>query len=207
MPSELRGLLRQLTWNDFTRKLPNPPAGSAGLMAETSASAATLRQVEGERVPGSSGLFRIKDNITIAIQFNAGASWVLQSVFSRPQQFQQDLLKHEQGHYKIVALMARDMFIELMQLKPRTFSSAQDLGQAVNAIRTRFSSAVTQRIEDKYDEPSQSDHGRSASGQARWDGFLNTAFTQARTPAIFAPDGTPYKTPLLDVLRGAGITI
>ena len=48
-------------------------------------------------------------------------SWL----FSEPQQFQNDMLNHEQGHDDLTALLARDLFIDVMLLKGRTFATAQ----------------------------------------------------------------------------------
>lgn len=48
---------------------------------------------------------------------------------------------------------------------------------------------------------------RNPMQQRRWDGFIQSAFTVPRNPPVSAPDGTPYKTPLLDCLRGGGVTL
>ena len=45
---------------------------------------------------------------------------------------------------------------------------------------------------------------RKPAAQAKWEGYVNTPFTQERTPAVTAPDGAIYKVPLADVLRSAG---
>jgi hypothetical protein len=60
-------------------------------------------------------------------------------------------------------------------------------------------------VHDRYDRAT--DHGLLPARQRAWDGYIQQAFTTARTPAVVAPDGTPYKVPLLAVLRQHGVTI
>ena len=70
----------------------------------------------------------------------------------------------------------------------------------MNAVGQRYAS---QAIHDKYDSAQETNHGRNASQQRSWDGYIQTAFTQQRTPVVRAPDGATYKVRLLDVLRRA----
>jgi predicted secreted Zn-dependent protease len=145
---------------------------------------------------------RLADNVTVTIQLLRSQSWAKkQRINGWPQPAQADLLRHEQGHYDITALMGRDMFIELMALKTRTFSSLSALETEIRAVGQRY---APQRIHTKYDSSSETDHGRKAAEQRLWDGYLRSAFTQVRTPAVHAPDGTAYKVTLLSVLRRAG---
>jgi hypothetical protein len=116
------------------------------------------------------------------------------------------LLKHEQGHYEIVALLARDMFIEMMQLKSAGLATSAAVGQQVRAILGRYQ-RVAQPLQDLYDSNAQTNNGKRSAKQLLWDGYLRTAFTQTRVPAITAPDGATYKVPLLDVLATNGIRI
>lgn len=117
-----------------------------------------------------------------------------------------EILKHEQGHYDIVALLARDLFIDLMQLKANRYDNQAALNKDVAPILKKYN-GTSQKVIDISDSIAESDHGENGTGQAKWNGFLNTAFTKARTPAQSAPDGTAYKVPLLDVLKGGGVTI
>jgi predicted component of type VI protein secretion system len=93
------------------------------------------------------------------------------------------------------------MFIDLMALKPQSFANVGALQTAVTTIAQRYD---PQRIHTKYDSTQESDHGRNPTQQRAWDGYIQTAFTQARSPAVSAPDGAAYKIRLLDVLRNAG---
>lgn len=193
MPSQLVGRVYQVTWNDFQG---SPPAGtSLHAHIETRADLNFGYTTSG-------GATRLADTVTVTIRMLKGQSWAKKQIINSWAQSARDaLLRHEQGHYNITALMARDMFIDLMALKPQTFSSVGALNTAVQGIGQRYN---PQPIHTKYDSTSESDHGRNAPQQRSWDGFIQTAFTQARSPAVIAPDGAVYKTRLLDVLRAAG---
>jgi hypothetical protein len=207
MPSRLIGLFKTLAWTDFQRQHSAAPgAGQFAIGAETHAGVNQNNiTAKVESIPGSNPTrYRVKDDITITITFGAD-SWVEDWVMARDQAFQDRMLNHEQGHYNIVALLARDTFIELMQLKSQTFNSNMDAQRAIARVWTE-GTGKAQAIQDLYDEDNQSHHGANAAGQTRWDGFINTAFTTPRTPAMSAPDGTTYKVTLRSVLTGAGLT-
>lgn len=204
MSSKLTGLFRKLTWNDFRGNQPmsNPDNMLAEAHPHFSPSGVGTTSVG----TGASQMFQLTDTITVAITFDSSKSWKLKSVDSMSQQEKDRLLKHEQSHYDLAALLARDMFWEFMQLKNKQFPTSGEIAQSVREIHSRFD-AKAQPLEDIYDSFIQTDHGRSQPAQTRWDGFINTAFTQARTPAVFAPDGTAYKMPILEVLKNNGINL
>lgn len=193
MASRLLNRVHRVQWSDFTGS--PPPNANLDAHIETNANLNYGYQT------GPYGA-RLADTVTVTIQLLRQQSWAKkQRINSWPQQARADLLRHEQGHYDITALMGRDMFIELMALKTRTFPNLAALTSAINAIARRY---APQRIHTKYDSAQETDHGRRATGQRAWDGYLRTAFTQARSPAVHAPDGASYKNTLLDVLRRAG---
>jgi hypothetical protein len=202
MASSLVGLFKTLTWNDF-QGTPDPTKPK--LDAFTSASL-TLPVLTPKPAPGGKQ-FHFEDNVAITIAMNNQKSWKRSAnIASRGNQYSIDLLNHEQGHYNLTALLARDLFIEIMQLKAKTYpnpgAALADLALIVNKFNGKSEKAAK-----KYDEVSQTNHGANAGSQTTWDGMIQKAFTQARTPAVSAPDGTPYKIPILDVLSLAGITL
>jgi hypothetical protein len=146
----------------------------------------------------------LKDDASIAIELDRNNCFVNQWALDRPAPFPTDLLHHEQGHYDLVALFCRDMFIELMALKPQTFPNAQAVITAAQAIFARFDRLIA-NVHTPYDNDTQ--HGTVAQQQTRWDGFISSAFTTPRNPAVNAPDGTAYKVPLSDVLTRGGVTV
>jgi hypothetical protein len=146
----------------------------------------------------------LRDDAVISVELDARQTFVNQWALNRPAPFPTDLLHHEQGHYDLVALFCRDMFIELMALKQLSVPRPQAVMVAADAIFQRFDAFIL-AVHTPYDD--QTDHGNTAQQQARWDGFIQSAFTTARTPPANAPDGTPYRVPLIDVLRQGGVTI
>ena len=171
-------------------------------------------------VPVAGGKVRLDDNININCNFDPAGSWKLDEVVTWPAPLPQFLLDHEQGHYDICALICRDLFIRLMQAKPRQFDSGPagwaDLEFWVRTYRER-----EQRIQRAYD--SETNHSaagtyRSDSGvvtppsrkgppQARWEALIAQAFNTPRPNGGASPDGIPYKMELTDVLVQAGISI
>jgi hypothetical protein len=158
--------------------------------------------VNGERVPGTRQV-RLKDGVRITIRLDARNTWVMQWALNKDQGFKRNLLHHEQGHYDLVALFVRDMFIDLMQLKQNTYDSGPALMADVQTAMDRYARPIRE-VHDKYDRAS--DHGLKPAGQKTWDGYIQKAFTKERNPRVTAPDGTAYKVPLLSVLRQGGVT-
>ena len=198
MPSTLTGRDKTLTWADFGAPVakPKPAPGGTAIAAHTE-----VKYPIAYGWASSGNSYSLADNVTVAIQLDRGKTWVATWVFNEAKQFQDDLLKHEQGHYDIAALLARDMFIEVMQLKGQSFTGQAALDSAVKAVVDAHRS---QKVHDKYDEVNESNHGLNPIQQKAWDGYFQKAKTSPRTPAVSAPDGTVYKVRLLDVLKTAG---
>ena len=188
MASRLENLRYALTWNDFRGTVPR----NATLNALTSVTIVFTR-LQVERT--SSGV-TLRDNVIVTVTLRRMQSWARAGSTRTAA-----LLHHEQGHYNITALTARDMFIDLMQLKQRSFNNAAALQSELTRIRRLYD---PQAIHDSYDAQTETDHGRNAAQQRTWDGYIQRAFTQVRTPPMHAPDGTAYKVRLRDVLRDAG---
>jgi len=205
MPSRLVNLRRTLQWSDFgaPRPGPDPAPGAVATAAQTRATYS--HSVNGEHVPGTHPpQFRLKDEVMITVNLQQGQVFVNAWVFRQPASFQDSLLHHEQGHYDLVALFCRDMFIDIMALKSQTFASAAAALQAVQQIFRQYDPLIA-AVHTPYDNDTR--HGRETQQQQRWDGIIEKAFTVPRNPPLSAPDGTPYKALLLDCLRSAGVSI
>lgn len=200
MPSKLTGLFKTLTWQDF--KGPQPTSNPNNMFAATSSGFS----VSGASTQMVDSVWRLADTLNVTITMDSMKSWALPSVKTMPKADQDALLKHEQGHYNVVALLARDMFIELMQLKGASMASSADVAKEVQAIHTRYGN-LAQPLQDLYDSKTETDHGRDKAKQTKWEGYITTAFTQARVPAQTAPDGTAYKVEILPLLRKNGLKI
>ena len=188
MASRLVNLRYTLTWNDFQGHVP------AG---ETLNALTDVEMVfSGFGVEHRDGGVTLRDSLVITVTLRRNRSWARAGAARTAA-----LLNHEQGHYNITALTSRDLFIDLMALKARTFANAGALQTELNRVRGNYD---PQAIHDKYDERTEADHGRDVAGQRRWDGYIQRAFTVPRTPPVNAPDGTAYKLRLRDVLQAAG---
>jgi hypothetical protein len=205
MPSQLFNLRKTLTWRDFGTPRPGPDPAPGAVATAAQMRATHQHTVNGEVVPGTRPPhYRLKDDVTITVVLLPAQIFVNAWVLRQPTSFQDAVLHHEQGHYDMVALFCRDMFIDLMALKSRTFARGADLTSAITGIFRTYDRLIA-AVHGPYDTDTR--HGRNPEKQQRWDGIIQRAFTQPRNPPVTAPDGTAYKVPLLDCLRGAGITV
>jgi hypothetical protein len=210
--SKLVGRRRTLSWNDYT----GTPDASSPHEAQTKTDVDI--KVDGAKpsassFEGANGAFKLKDKVLITVDLDLKKCWKKESIDNASATVQRLILDHEQGHYDINALSARDMFIEIMALKPKSFATAKggfkELAGIINA-----GAALLSSIDALYDSSGETGHKavehysfgppRKPSVQAKWEGYINKAFTEERTPTVTAPDGATYKVPLADVLRDAG---
>lgn len=201
MPSKLVGLIKTLQWNDFgkPRKDAPPKPGQVKTAAFTKA-VPSFTGVNFNAAPGTKQL-QLADTVTVTVTLSS-TSFVNDWVFTvMDQAFQDALLNHEQHHYDIGALLARDFFIDIMQMKAKTFASATAANTEFNTIKAATIDKQ-KKVEDLYDAETQS--GRIAAQQTNWDGFIKSAFTTPRPGGGSAPDGKPYKKTLIQVLKDAG---
>jgi hypothetical protein len=193
MASQLLNRVYNVTWDDF--RGPVPPGATRDAHIETKA------DLSYSYSSGAGGT-RLADSVTVTIQLLRHKSWAKkQRISSWPRQARLDLLKHEQVHYEITALMARDLFIELMALKGRSFASPGALQTEVQRLANLY---APQPVHTKYDSPKETNHGGNSTPQSAWNGYVHAAFSRPRTPAVKAPDGTPYKVRLREILKQAG---
>jgi len=195
--------MRRLTWSDFREvQKPAPGPGEFVTAAETKTDVPPV-SFNLRPVPGSTpARFRLEDTITVRIVFDAARCWRADWVKTRPQADQDRLLQHEQGHYNISALIGRDFFVGLMQLKANKYAALPAFRRGLGDLEAN-TLAKTQAVQDKYDADTKS--GSDWPAQNRWNAVINTAFTSPRTPPVTAADGGSLKVTLLDALRGAGI--
>jgi hypothetical protein len=209
MASSLTGLMRQLTWADFaTRRGPAPSAGSSATAAFTDArfrlSGLAFRHDPAE----ARGTVSLVDSLHIAISLHAN-SFKMNWLASQPAGFQADLLNHEQGHYWVTALLARDLFVDMMLQKSATFADNTAGMAAFNGIKAG-SVDKNQAIQDLYDHEVHPEQAQGLSRgpiQQQWDAIFRAAFTNPRASGTTTPDGTPHKARLVVVIRASGRTI
>jgi hypothetical protein len=210
MPSFLVNRKKQLAWSDFQRPAPAGTTFAAATDSSFSVSNPTFQR----------GSFQLNDSVTVTVVFNPHTSWRLPEMVQWPAQLQQELLEHEQGHYDITALVARDLFIHLMQLKgsnyPNAAAGQRDFVDWVNMYQSK-----RQKIQTAYD--AETGHSQAnvfvpstnlftpphqkGAPQIKWEGLIASAFTTPRPSGELAPDKAPYKVELEDVLIKAGISL
>jgi hypothetical protein len=202
--SQLLGLFRKLTWNDFkqvTKSAPGP--GQSANVAQTRTNVGT-NNFSLPPVRGTKPLqYQLANMITVSITLDAANCWKANWLATLSQADQDRLLKHEQGHYDLVALLGRDYFLELMQLKTNTYTKMSDFQADLKILDTQYLKQI-QPVQDKYD--SDTTHGRVQARQDAWNGYIHSAFTLVRIPAATDAGGISLKQPILDVLSRAGMS-
>jgi hypothetical protein len=202
MGSKLVGLKKTLSWDNFQKKTENPPA--PGLLvpgAQTNVTVSLSHKIAPTTKSGAG--HTLADSLTFTITFDP-TNWVKTWVLKKPANEQADLLKHEQGHYDIAALIARDYFIDIMDMKNWEYTTTADVDSEYQQLKTEMRTK-TAAAEKLYEDETK--NGTVKSQHASWNGFIQKSFTELRAGGGQAPDGTQYKKPLLEVLRAAGKNI
>jgi hypothetical protein len=214
MPSQLIGIDKTLTWGEFRGPVPANTPFAAQTNVTFTVSPPTFQQVGGG--------FQLADAVTVRIVFDAARSWRIPTMNQWPAQLQQELLEHEQGHYDITALMARDCFIEIMKLKGTDFTN-QGVGTTTyRGVESKFRS-FEDLIQKEYDN--QTGHSQAnvfvpstnmftpphqkSSTQIKWEKLILKGFTDLRSPAESSPPphNNPYKKELVTALKEGSIQI
>jgi len=172
----LAGWPRTLTWDNF-REVDSAPDGHN-----------EAAQIHPEAVqPDQVGVARDGAQVrlrgyTVRVRIIREDTWVVTSQKSNA------LLAHEQGHFDILGLTARDMVTDLAALRA---GSSSDLAQQVRDTIARAGALAT-RLDGIYDGTGSAgtNHGSSSAVQARWNAHLqNCKDTGARLTDV--PPATP----------------
>jgi hypothetical protein len=166
---KLEGHDESLGWRDFMGSPPEHlPPGEA---AYTEARFDLNFGYDYDTATATKG-YRITD-VGVKVTVERGNMWSVKSGRTDA------LLKHEQGHYDIVALLARDLYDELdgwnTGKQPKRFTKATDLSGTVNRMRRSTYALITRiggsaRNVGVYDK--QTNHGLDAKAQDKWDAAL-----------------------------------
>ena len=202
MPSELKGLFKTLDWSNFTVRPESPPnPGQIVVAARTDTQNSLVARPEG--IPGAKK-FRLADTVQVVISLNASGTFQKSWVATTMSQAQRDdLLSHEQGHYDIHALLSRDFFLAVMELKPNEYDNPGGLTVDINAAQ-RATTDKSAAVQARYD--TETGTGSKPTEQAQWKAMIQSAFDTAASPPRFASDGIPIKVTLLSVLSKNGFT-
>lgn len=172
----MTGFPRNLTWNDFRTVdvSPSPP--------RTAFVSSTFRTT-GWQVALVAGVYRVR-GFRVTVSLNARQTWATSAAKQN-----NDLLAHEQGHYDITGLIARDLARQVLDLSFEA-SVVEVITQAGNTAQSRanymageFQQSITrfsQRAQTLLDQlqsngaqpgvyDRQTNHGLNATAQARWN--------------------------------------
>jgi hypothetical protein len=200
MPSELKGLFKTLEWSNYSVRPESPPKPGQILVAAYTDTQHTL-DARPEGIPGTKK-FRLADTVKASIVLNASSTFQKSWVATTMSQAQRDdLLSHEQGHYDIHALLVRDFFLAVMELKSKEYGSPGGLTVDINAAQ-RATADKSAAVQAKYD--TETGTGSKQTEQAKWKGMISSAFDTPASPPQFAANGTPIKVQLLSVLSKNG---
>jgi Bacterial protein of unknown function (DUF922) len=106
---------------------------------------------------GKDGNAVIIKDVEIDIELVASDCWVVRTAKSN------DLLKHEQGHFDILAICARELYAALLAIRA---TSTRDLQKQLDKEKNRLGKQV--KIDDaRYD--TKTNHGLNQAVQQAWD--------------------------------------
>ena len=148
----LNNFNKTLSWSDFNQQ-PGQPGG-----------ANEFAQIHPDMAPSNFVLARVKNaitvtDVTIDLSLIADDCWVVASRMNN------DLLKHEQGHYDILAISARELYNALVGLSATTTDALQ---RKATKLQEKFAQQATQ-VDARYDSENQTNHGINATIQQTWD--------------------------------------
>jgi hypothetical protein len=164
----LIGWPKTIRWSEFGTPVASVPQSYTGSHTDCHIEI-DINYSWGGVVPVSpGGDYRLKD-IKVVVQIDKQNTWVLQGVNTGTNQAQ--ILKHEQGHYNIAGITARDVETALKNLRDSDQNAlTTSAGTTADGI---VSSGQTE--EDTYDgDPTDggTDHGNDATQQSKWNGLI-----------------------------------
>jgi hypothetical protein len=193
MTSTLSGVPRTLTWSDF-QAVTTAPGGvpfDAQTVPTHRVAGFNPRKVEASREE----FVLLVNSITVTVTL-ASSSWRLTSVDN-----DKWLLRHEQGHYDVYALMVRDWFTEVVQMIPQPWTK-NDLTEQMSSLKETYLDRISS-IQKAYDD--NTGHSRNGEDQWVWWSAIRRAMELHRLPLTPGPDGRLLKLRLLDALRTANL--
>jgi hypothetical protein len=152
----LNGFDYKLSWdNDFPQenRLNNKPASKEELYSGT-------HSAWKHSVPkfGRNGKRVIITNVNVTIYLFKKDNWVIRNKMI------DELLKHEQGHYDITALLAREYY---NRIKKVFAPSVPEMNEKLRKLDEEFEKKYTLLHTDRYDK--QTAHGANKNIQEMWN--------------------------------------
>ena len=166
----LTGWPRQVLWSEFQEVATRPSGENEDAQIDTQ----TL-QPERVGVAREQGRFRL-GNFAVKVIVIRDNSWVVAS------QKSDTLLAHEQGHFDITGLVARDLVKALGALR---VSTTDELQREVSRLFETYD-AWAKSLSKQYDD--ETNNSRNAKIQAEWEARIRTSIQQG-TSLGTAPAG------------------
>jgi hypothetical protein len=163
-------ITRELTWKDFPEDYRTEP-----LPEEDSVAAETVVSVNDDHqwIEDSKG-FKLVAEPTVRVGF-PGESWVASYVSKWSKEQRDALLGHEQTHYLIGVLSARDELNELRKTAKKTYKTQEALQADLDKAEGLGS---FQDINEKYDADTEHHPLEKKEEQARWSKAVREAVNQ-----------------------------
>ncbi len=156
----LTGWPRKISWNEFKEIGARLAGGNEDAQIETQTT-----QPDQVGVAREQGQFRLR-NFAIKLNVIRDNSWVVTSLKT------DTLLVHEQGHFDITGLVARDLVKALGALRVGTTDKLQ---REVSRLYEAYD-AWAKSLSKQYDD--ETNHGRTTKAQADWESRIRTCIQQ-----------------------------
>lgn len=196
MASTIIGVGRKLTWDDFPES--EPPDDAKHFDAGTAVAVAVSGFGPNTLFAGSGRpAYYVPDAIIVQVTLGP-SSFKSPRVAKMSARGRASLLAHEQGHYDIHALMARDHFYELVTMAGRYYDNQADITSRLRGLKATYTDRISE-IQTLYD--TDTEHNLDGDEQAIWLRALRRAKRSRRQPVVKGRNGKPLEQRLLDVLR------
>jgi hypothetical protein len=180
----LQGFKKTLAWSDFQKKKTAPIAGRAA-RTEADFSQNTPLVMKGGKVVIDAS------KLVVKIALDTTGTWVLTGEET------DSLLNHEQRHYDIVALGARDFHADLIALEASDTADMQAKATKLNDATEALIASISKTYDD--DPNCGTNHGKKDAMQAQWDlrikNLMNNSSGRLSSLATCPAPATPTPTP------------
>lgn len=178
-------LTRVLVWDDFgkPRKMSAPGPGEVKMAAQTAVGwVQNPTKLFVDPVKGSKPtVYKLAKPPTATVQLNKSKMWVASFVFDDWSQAKRDaLLAHEQIHYLIGALSARDYASDFAAIAGRTYDTESAGKDDIRDALARNNEANAQALQDAYDDDTKHDPTGFKEEQAKWAAAVLGARTSGK---------------------------
>ncbi|HEY3634821.1 MAG TPA: DUF922 domain-containing protein [Caldimonas sp.] len=172
------GWPKTIKWSDFGTPRGTVPSGYGGSHTDCHIEININYSWQGTARVAPGGNYQLR-NVKVVVQIDSTDTWVLTGVPTAANQAR--VLKHEQGHYNIAGITARDV--------DRALSALRDAdSDALEAAATDLADGIIasgQAEEDTYDDDpvnGGTDHGNDVTQQATWNSKIAAANSLSSLP-------------------------